>query len=119
MQIKKRDGTFNMYSLELSFGELVATMSALDDVTSGGPVVDEMVAGLKWYLDNLPGPGEDKEDFKAKKEAEKDAKNGELDQPLDGDTAGGIPQPPAPGEDEPRLNLNQDADSVLPEPPAE
>ena len=63
MRIKKKDSDFNSYSIEdLSYGELVALERALagkhDD-----PITDEIYATIKWYLDELPKPGEsDSED---------------------------------------------------------
>ncbi len=67
MEIKKKAKSFNSYTVELSFGQLEAIRTALeekhDDVLS-----DELLAELIWYLDRVPGPGEDEDELKAKQE---------------------------------------------------
>ena len=68
MKIKKIKGTYNDYSLELSFGQILAIRNALGTEHSD-PVSDELFAELGWYLDNIPGPGEDEEDLKKEEEA--------------------------------------------------
>ena len=56
MKIKKVSDTFNTYSVELSFGQLVAMRNALEKDHSD-PLSDEIYAEINWYLQNVPGPG--------------------------------------------------------------
>ena len=60
MEISKINKQFNTYKLELSWGQLVAIENALADRLKD-PVADELYAAFKWYLDDLPKPGEDEE----------------------------------------------------------
>lgn len=68
MKIKKIKGTYNDYQVELSFGQIMAIRNALGQ-DHADPVSDELFAELGWYLDNIPGPGEDEEDLKKAEEA--------------------------------------------------
>ena len=68
MKIKKIKGTYNDYSCELSFGQLTAVRNALG-TDHADPLADELYAELNWYLDNIPGPGEEEEDIKREQEA--------------------------------------------------
>jgi hypothetical protein len=125
MKIKKQESSFNTYTLEVSFGELVAIQRGLEFTDEVDPIVDEMREGISWYMNNLPGPGEDREEFKAKKDAEK-----ELQEPQDpGQNDGEAPALPSekggqdfePGSDggEPvTAGPSMDADEILPEPPS-
>ena len=62
MKIKKKEGDFNSYSIDdVSYGELVAMEKAMS-VKHSDPLSDEVYATLRWYLDELPKPGESKED---------------------------------------------------------
>lgn len=98
MKVTKKAGDFNTYSLEVSFGELKAIEFGLQ-AGPKTPEIDEMTSAIAWYLDNeVPGPGEDKEEFKKRKEGQANFTTAE--EPL-GDK----------GE--------LDADKILPEPPAE
>jgi len=86
MRIKKKDGSFNEYALDISYGELVAIENALADNHSG-PVADELFAGLKWYLDgNVEKPGEEEEDKAEAKEDTADL-DADLSPPPEGDDA--------------------------------
>ncbi len=69
MQIKKVKNSFNDYSVEMSWGQLMAIHAALE-ASHADPIADETFAELSWYLENVPGPGEDEEEIKAAKEAE-------------------------------------------------
>ncbi len=71
MKLKKVEGQFNTYSMEISWGELEAIRAALE-TDHADPVRDELFAGIDWYMDNVPKPGEDKEDLKAREEQEKE-----------------------------------------------
>src|SRR5271157_1899782 len=70
MEIKKKKGTFNTYICELSFGQLLAFRNGLAS-DHADPLADEAYAELNWYLDNVPGPGEEEEDLKREEEAPK------------------------------------------------
>jgi hypothetical protein len=70
MVIKKKKDTFNDYSVEMSWGQLNAAYRALEKAHAD-PLADEMFAELGWYLQNVPGPGEDEDEYKAAKDAEK------------------------------------------------
>jgi hypothetical protein len=71
MKLKKTEGQFNTYAMEISWGELEAIRGALE-TDHADPVRDELFAGIDWYIDNVPKPGEDKEDLKAREEQEKE-----------------------------------------------
>lgn len=75
MRISKINNTFNDYRVEMSFGQLKAIQSALSNDHSD-PMSDEMYAEISYYLENVPGPGEDKEDFDKREEVEKAAEDG-------------------------------------------
>jgi hypothetical protein len=64
--------SFNDYDVELSWSQLNAIYTALEKDHSD-PLCDELFAELGYYLSNLPGPGQDSEEFKASKDAEKQA----------------------------------------------
>ena len=69
MKIKKEEAAFNTYKLDLSYGELLAIRDALE-AKHAGVVADEVYAGLNWYLERLPKPGEEEEDEKEEKATE-------------------------------------------------
>lgn len=67
MQLKKKSNdTFNIYTAEFSWGQLIALHSALQKDHSG-PVLDEIFAELDFYVNELPKPGEEKEKKKEEK----------------------------------------------------
>lgn len=72
MKIKKIkfDGldSFNDYSVEMSYGQLVAIRNALEQ-KHDDPLSDELHAELNYYLQNIPGPGESSDAFKAERDA--------------------------------------------------
>ena len=63
MRLDKIKNTFNDYKVELSWGQLEAVRSALE-ADHSDPLKDEMLAELQWYMDRVPGPGEEEEDQK-------------------------------------------------------
>lgn len=95
MIIKKKKGTYNDYDCQLSFGQLQAIKDALAR-DHADPLSDELYAELEWYLQNVPGPGEDEQDIKAAEEA----------------GATGLDKAPA-SDQQP---LDQKADQLLPAP---
>jgi len=107
VKIKKKESDFNTYVLDVSYGELIAMERAMAD-NHAGPVADELYAGIKWYLDRLPEPGEE----------ESDEENGEEEDslPLDGEPAD--VEPNADGADD--MLPSPDDDKVpYPEPKTE
>ena len=92
---KKKNESYNDYTLTLSWGQLETIKDALANHPE--PVADEMLAELEFYLTELPGPGESEEDIKAREEAEAEAnvegeeggKGGEGEE-----DDGGVPLPP-------------------------
>lgn len=88
MKLDKIKNTFNDYKCELSWGQLEVIAAALERDHSD-PVADELHAELQWYLQRVPGPGEEEEDAKARE-------NGGMPGP-EGDESG-LPVPPTEGE---------------------
>ena len=111
MYIKKKkvDGmdSFNDYEVGLSYGQIIAIRNALEKDHSD-PLSDEILAELNYYLQNVPGPGEDGEAFKAERNAAKKTK-GEAGEEVPPDeippsdteleAGGGLPPPPEEGEE--------------------
>lgn len=120
MKIKKvkYDGldSFNDYQVELSYGQLVAIRNALEK-SHDDPLSDELHAELNYYLQNIPGPGEKSDEFKAERDATKKTQDeaGQEVNPEDapsgppneteleaGDGSGGpLPAPPSSDEEMP------------------
>lgn len=88
MKLDKIKNTFNDYKCELSWGQLEVIAAALESDHSD-PVADELHAELQWYLQRVPGPGEEEEEAKARE-------NGGMPGP-EGDESG-LPVPPTEGE---------------------
>lgn len=135
MRIQKIKDTFNDYRVELSWGQLNAVHQALEK-DHADPLSDELYAELGWYLQNVPGPGEDEEEYKNAKEAEKQSMQGGeegseggnpdlLGQEVgpDGEPPGGelegTEPPVGPREPEEGAPGAEDADRLLEKPPAE
>jgi hypothetical protein len=134
MKIQKLKDTFNDYKVELSWGQLNAIYKALEQ-DHADPLADELYAELGWYLENVPGPGEDEEVYKEAKEAEKQAIEGgdeagmpgdERDPELLGQEIGaeepeGAEAPaegaPPMGGEEPPAEGGEEADQFLERPP--
>jgi hypothetical protein len=108
MKIKKLsvDGipSFNAYSVELSYGQLIAIRNALEKDHSE-VMGDEIYSELNYWLQNIPGPGEDPEDFKAERDAAKKTKD-EAGEETDGEHA-------------PATDTELEAGSKLPPPPSD
>ena len=112
MKIKKVkfDGmdSFNDYQVELSYGQLVAVRNALEQ-SHADPLSDELLAELKYYLQNIPGPGESSDAFKQEREAaEKGPEEAGMEvgaenaggPSTDTELEAGAPLPPPPGDEE-------------------
>jgi hypothetical protein len=93
MVLKKKPKTFNDYTLEISFGQLEVIRAALDR-DHADPVADELLAELGWYMDRVPGPGEEEEDVKAREEHPEGAAGAA------GDETDGMPLPMPPHDNE-------------------
>jgi hypothetical protein len=96
MRLSKIKDTFNDYRLELSWGQLLEVISALDRDHSN-PIADEMLAELKFYQSNVPPPGQDEDAFKQEKEGPPEGMlpgDGEADLREPGaEGKGGLPSP--------------------------
>ena len=85
IKLSKTKGTYNTYKLEMSMGQIEAIRNALEK-DHADPISDELLAILTYYLDKVPGPGEEEEDLKAREEHPAAAADEEGDFP--------IPMPP-------------------------
>jgi hypothetical protein len=110
MKIKKAkfDGldSFNDYDVSLSFGQLVAIRNALEK-DHADPLSSELYAELNYYLQNVPGPGESSDEFKAERDAAKKTKDeageeisGEEAPATDTELEAGLPAPPSDEEED-------------------
>lgn len=112
MQLTKVKKSFSDYDVTLSWGQLEAIRAALE-ANHADPVSDEMLAELDWYMDRVPGPGEEEEEVKQREEggmpAEGEEQAGDGDYPIEmpptegpADTGSGPMAPPAemPGSEE-------------------
>lgn len=73
VKITKQNETYDTYRVEISMGQLLSIRDALRS-SHASPEADEMLKEIDWYLAQLPGPGETKDDMEA-------AKNGAPAQP--------------------------------------
>jgi len=64
MKLEKIKKTYNDYKLELSWGQIEAIAQALSQNHSD-PLADELYAEWQWYMERVPGPGEDEEEIEA------------------------------------------------------
>lgn len=104
MRIKKIDDSFGDYKLEISYGQLIAIRDALT-AAHAEPMADEILQEISFYLENVPGPGESKEEFEARETTGKDIENsaslpGEEGAPPEGAEDGFGRVPSAEGEDD-------------------
>jgi hypothetical protein len=108
MKIQKKSGTYDFYTLEVSFTEMAAMLNSLETDHSN-PISDEMYAAIKWYIERLPEPGSDETKLRnpadEEKELEKEGE-GELEEIED------IKGPPEEKEEEVE-------EKIVPEPPEE
>lgn len=118
MKIDKIKGTYNDYKVEVSFGQLQAIKSALER-DHADPVSDELYAELCWYLDNIPGPGEEKDDLKARdemgvdditKDGNDDAENDDYPLPMPPGHADGGTDPAPTDAPEPESGIAPERD---------
>jgi len=64
MKLEKIKKSFNDYKLELSWGQVEAIAAALEQ-NHADPLADELYAEWQWYMERVPGPGEDEEAYEA------------------------------------------------------
>ena len=114
MKIKKAkfDGmdTFNDYDVSLSYGQLVAIRNALE-AKHDDPLSDELYAEINYYLQNIPGPGESSDEFKAERDMSKKTQD-QAGQEIAPEDAGGPPT-------ESGLEAGEGAGGQLPAPPSD
>ena len=98
MVIKKKAKTFNDYDVQLSWGQLEVVAAALERDHSD-PVADELHAELHWYMERVPGPGEEEEDAKAREQGgqpvAQQGEEGDMPIPMPPGEEGGATQPGA------------------------
>lgn len=127
MILKKKAKTFNDYDLSLSFGQLEAIMASLER-DHADPVADELYAELQWYMQRVPGPGEEEDDAKAREEGAVEtgaATTGDIEgedvpipmPPVEGGVEGEEPPGPpgAEGEEEPDIGFPPGEELPAPE----
>jgi hypothetical protein len=77
VKIDKVKGTYNVYKVELSFGQLEAIHGALAK-DHADALSDELFSEIGWFLNgNVPLPGEDKSATEREEEAEKERTDAE------------------------------------------
>lgn len=91
IQLKKKSGTYNTYTIQLSYGQIEALRQALE-ADHANPIGDELKALFDYYINSIPGPGEEEDDVKAREEQAAIA-NGEM-AAATGDDDNPIPMPP-------------------------
>lgn len=119
IKMSKVKGSYNTYKLEMSMGQLEVIKAALER-NHADPVADELLATLSFYMDSLPGPGEDEEASDAKKDGP--SEDSEIPMPPGtqpgGTSAGDVaklpPPPPSPRE---KLTQGSKPQSKKPERP--
>lgn len=67
IEVKKKSGTYNTYTLRLSMGQIECVHAALSK-DHANPIADELLKLFEYYLKNVPGPGEEEEDLQAQDE---------------------------------------------------
>jgi len=99
IKLTKVKGTYNTYRLEMSMGQIEAVRNALEK-DHADPISDELLAILTYYLDKVPGPGEEEEDLKAREQHPGAAadEEGDFPIPMPPREEGGAPEeePPTP-----------------------
>lgn len=128
IELKKKSGTYNTYTIKLSYGQIECIRQALEK-DHATPIADELKALFDYYLQTLPGPGEEEEDVKARDEMVSGGEGGEGG----GDDDSPLPMPPGEEDDgevtvagegpqddfeDPMGGGGEDDGGGLPEPPA-
>lgn len=93
IQLKKKSGTYNTYTIQLSYGQIECIRQALEK-DHASPIADELKALFDYYLQTLPGPGEEEEDVKARDAM---VSGGQGEEGGEGDD---VPLPMPPGEED-------------------
>jgi hypothetical protein len=127
MELRKKKDTYNDYTVSLSWGQLNAIYKALEK-SHADAIADETFAEIGFYLQNVAGPGQDEEEFKAAKDAEKQAseegdeagvpnEDGGRDPELVGKEIGAEEEPQPAAEPEEAPAPGNEADDLLERPP--
>lgn len=95
IKLSKVKGSYNTYKLEMSMGQIEAMRNALEK-DHADPISDELLAILTYYIDKVPGPGEEEEDIKAREEG--GAAGAAAAVGAEGDEEGDFPIPMPPTE---------------------
>lgn len=95
MKLEKVRKTYNDYKLELSWGQLEAIASVLE-ANHSDPLADELYAEWKWYMEHVPGPGEDEDAWDAQQKA---AAKGAAGAGAEGEEGEDLPIPMPPGSE--------------------
>lgn len=110
MKIEKIKKTYNDYKLELSWGQVEAIAAALEQ-NHADPLADELFAEWQWYMERVPGPGEDEDAW----EAQQKAADGSAEGAMGG--AGGeddVPIPMPPGSPAGTPQAGSEAEPTFP-----
>jgi hypothetical protein len=105
MKLEKIKKTYCDYKLELSWGQVEAIAAALSQNHSD-PLADELYAEWQWYMDHVPGPGEDEEEAEAQ---QKTAQMGGPEGAVEGEDLP-IPMPPGHAAGTPPEGEGEDSD---------
>ncbi len=121
MKLEKIKKTYNDYKLELSWGQVEAIGAALEQNHSD-PLADELFAEWQWYMERVPGPGEDEDAYEAQQKAAEGGGHpgveGEEDVPIPMPPGSAAGTPP-PGGDEAPFPPEEGAEGAPPEGGAE
>lgn len=83
MDIRRVEGSFDQYKITTTSTELETLRAAL--ASTPGAEADAILGAIDWYLDQLPAPGETKDDADRRKEMEE----GPAEAPLGGEPGAG------------------------------
>ena len=121
MKIKKDDANFDIYRMEITYGELLTIKNALESAPGIGPEADEILQGLGWYIEKIPGPGEEADKGEGSANSP-DLPKSQADDALDGiellpAAPGESPAPESEHGEKAQGPEDEDEDYTLPEPP--
>ncbi len=122
MKLEKIKKTYNDYKLELSWGQVEAIAAALE-ANHANAVGDELYAEWKWYMERVPGPGEDEDAWEAQQKAlegggeagGEGGAGGEGDMPVPMPPGGQGGTAPAGGEEEATFMPDEEGGAAAPE----
>lgn len=117
IEMSKVKGTYNTYKLQLSMGQIEVIMNALE-ANHADPVSDELLATFQYYIKELPGPGEDEEEFEAQKKALENPGGAGEEEAIPMPPGGKVGTPPAGAEEEATFMPEEEPGAAEPEEPA-